>query len=236
MVLKLNGGLGTSMGMTRAKSLLEVKDGHPLDDRAPAPASAGAPRGTHSAALMDSFATRDDTLAALEPYAELAVEDCRSTSFRAACPRLADGTTRSAGPTTRRSSGRCRATARCSPRSRPPGCWPSSSSAATATVHLQRGQPRRGARPAHPRLVRRRGAAIRLRGGGPHRGRQEGRPSRPPALQRRVAARDGPGAGRGPRGLRGHLGPPLLQRQQHLGEPRALERRSSRAAACSSCR
>src|SRR5687768_8786290 len=27
VVLKLNGGLGTSMGMTRAKSLLEVKDG-----------------------------------------------------------------------------------------------------------------------------------------------------------------------------------------------------------------
>src|SRR3954469_21253900 len=27
VVIKLNGGLGTSMGMTRAKSLLEVKDG-----------------------------------------------------------------------------------------------------------------------------------------------------------------------------------------------------------------
>src|SRR3954463_14086699 len=27
LVLKLNGGLGTSMGMTRAKSLLEAKDG-----------------------------------------------------------------------------------------------------------------------------------------------------------------------------------------------------------------
>jgi UTP--glucose-1-phosphate uridylyltransferase len=26
-VLKLNGGLGTGMGMTKAKSLLEVKDG-----------------------------------------------------------------------------------------------------------------------------------------------------------------------------------------------------------------
>ncbi|HMJ97623.1 MAG TPA: UTP--glucose-1-phosphate uridylyltransferase, partial [Thermoleophilaceae bacterium] len=28
VVLKLNGGLGTSMGMTQAKSLLEVKEGH----------------------------------------------------------------------------------------------------------------------------------------------------------------------------------------------------------------
>ena len=26
-MIKLNGGLGTSMGMTKAKSLLEVKDG-----------------------------------------------------------------------------------------------------------------------------------------------------------------------------------------------------------------
>ena len=32
VVLKLNGGLGTSMGMTKAKSLLEVKDGHTFLD------------------------------------------------------------------------------------------------------------------------------------------------------------------------------------------------------------
>ena len=32
VVLKLNGGLGTSMGMTGAKSLLEVKDGHSFLD------------------------------------------------------------------------------------------------------------------------------------------------------------------------------------------------------------
>src|SRR4029078_60014 len=32
VVLKLNGGLGTSMGMTQAKSLLEVKDGHTFLD------------------------------------------------------------------------------------------------------------------------------------------------------------------------------------------------------------
>src|SRR4051812_14288062 len=32
VVLKLNGGLGTSMGMTEAKSLIEVKDGHTFLD------------------------------------------------------------------------------------------------------------------------------------------------------------------------------------------------------------
>lgn len=31
-VLKLNGGLGTSMGLEKAKSLLEVKDGHTFLD------------------------------------------------------------------------------------------------------------------------------------------------------------------------------------------------------------
>src|ERR1700712_2907065 len=32
VVIKLNGGLGTSMGMTKAKSLLEVKDGQTFLD------------------------------------------------------------------------------------------------------------------------------------------------------------------------------------------------------------
>ena len=46
VVIKLNGGLGTSMGMTRAKSLLEVKDGLtlPRRHRAPGARAARAPR------------------------------------------------------------------------------------------------------------------------------------------------------------------------------------------------
>ena len=46
VVIKLNGGLGTSMGMTRAKSLLEVKDGLtvPRHRRAPGARPARAPR------------------------------------------------------------------------------------------------------------------------------------------------------------------------------------------------
>jgi UTP--glucose-1-phosphate uridylyltransferase len=76
VVLKLNGGLGTSMGMTKAKSLLEVKEGLSFLDvivrqilwlrerygaRVPL-------------LLMNSFATRNDTLAALERYPDLAVD------------------------------------------------------------------------------------------------------------------------------------------------------------------
>jgi UTP--glucose-1-phosphate uridylyltransferase len=73
VVLKLNGGLGTSMGMTRAKSLLEVKDGHTFLDVIARQVL--HLRERHGAAipllLMNSFATRDDTLAALERYPDL---------------------------------------------------------------------------------------------------------------------------------------------------------------------
>jgi UTP--glucose-1-phosphate uridylyltransferase len=69
VMIRLNGGLGTSMGMTRAKSLLEVKEGLTfldviarqvlaLRERHPA-------RPRLPLVLMDSFYTREDSLAAL---------------------------------------------------------------------------------------------------------------------------------------------------------------------------
>ncbi len=70
VVLKLNGGLGTSMGMTRAKSLLEVKDGltfldiivrQVLEQRRETGARLPL-------VLMNSFSTRDDSLAALQRH------------------------------------------------------------------------------------------------------------------------------------------------------------------------
>jgi UTP--glucose-1-phosphate uridylyltransferase len=76
VVIKLNGGLGTSMGMTKAKSLLEVKDGltfldliarqildlrERFDARLPL-------------VLMDSFRTREDSLEALAQYPDLEVD------------------------------------------------------------------------------------------------------------------------------------------------------------------
>jgi UTP--glucose-1-phosphate uridylyltransferase len=76
VALKLNGGLGTSMGMTRAKSLLEVKDGLSFLDiivrqvlRLRERTGAGIPL-----LMMNSFATRDDTLAALARYPELKLD------------------------------------------------------------------------------------------------------------------------------------------------------------------
>ena len=74
VVIKLNGGLGTSMGMTRAKSLLEVKDGLSFLDVIARQVL--ELRRRHGArlplVLMNSFATRDDSLAALERYPGLA--------------------------------------------------------------------------------------------------------------------------------------------------------------------
>jgi len=76
IVLKLNGGLGTSMGMTRAKSLLEVKDGLSfLDVIARAVLQARERHGVRlPLVLMNSFYTRDDSLAALERYPELGAD------------------------------------------------------------------------------------------------------------------------------------------------------------------
>jgi UTP--glucose-1-phosphate uridylyltransferase len=73
VAIKLNGGLGTSMGMTEAKSLLPVKDGLSfLDVIARQTLEL---RRTHDArlplVLMNSFYTREASLAALARYPEL---------------------------------------------------------------------------------------------------------------------------------------------------------------------
>jgi UTP--glucose-1-phosphate uridylyltransferase len=76
IVLKLNGGLGTSMGMTRAKSLIEAKDGLTfLDIIARQVLGLRERYGARlPLVLMNSFATRDESLAALERYPEIAVD------------------------------------------------------------------------------------------------------------------------------------------------------------------
>ena len=69
VIIKLNGGLGTSMGMQKAKSLLKVKDGYSFLDiivrqaryfNRPVPVI-----------FMNSFSTQRDTLEALKSYPEL---------------------------------------------------------------------------------------------------------------------------------------------------------------------
>jgi UTP--glucose-1-phosphate uridylyltransferase len=90
VVLKLNGGLGTSMGMTRAKSLLEVKEGLSFLDIIVRQVL--HLRERHGARvpllLMNSFATHDDTLAALERYPELAVDGLSLDFLQGKVPKL----------------------------------------------------------------------------------------------------------------------------------------------------
>src|SRR3954469_8660702 len=70
VVIKLNGGLGTSMGMTRAKSLIEAKDGLSFLDIVVRQVLGLRERtgARLPLVLMNSFATRDDTLEALGEY------------------------------------------------------------------------------------------------------------------------------------------------------------------------
>jgi UDP-N-acetylglucosamine pyrophosphorylase len=73
VVVKLNGGLGTSMGLERAKSLLPVKDGLTFLDLIAKQIL--HLRRQHGAnvhfLLMNSFSTSEDTLAFLKKYPEL---------------------------------------------------------------------------------------------------------------------------------------------------------------------
>ncbi|HYP48879.1 MAG TPA: UTP--glucose-1-phosphate uridylyltransferase [Thermoleophilaceae bacterium] len=74
VVIKLNGGLGTSMGMTQAKSLIEAKDGLSFLDLI-ARQLLSLRESTDGArlplVLMNSFRTREASLAALEGYPQL---------------------------------------------------------------------------------------------------------------------------------------------------------------------
>src|SRR4051812_36620725 len=76
VVIKLNGGLGTSMGMTRAKSLLEARDGATFLDLIARQIVGLRERSGARVplVLMNSFATRDDSIAALERHAGLSAD------------------------------------------------------------------------------------------------------------------------------------------------------------------
>lgn len=89
-VIKLNGGLGTSMGMDRAKSLLPVRPGRTFLD-----VIVGQVQHVRRELdvplpliFMNSFRTRDDTLAALARHPDLAVEGLPLDFVQNAEPKL----------------------------------------------------------------------------------------------------------------------------------------------------
>jgi len=76
VIIKLNGGLGTSMGLDKAKTLLKVRDGYNFLDLIVRQVLAARERyeARLPLLLMNSFRTQDDTLAHLARYPELPVE------------------------------------------------------------------------------------------------------------------------------------------------------------------
>ncbi|CAN5175844.1 UTP--glucose-1-phosphate uridylyltransferase [soil metagenome] len=93
VVIKLNGGLGTSMGMTAPKSLLQVKDGLTFLDVTVRQilhlrAQAGAPLPL---VLMNSFATREASLEALAAYGDLPVAGVEEDFLQSKIPKLDAG-------------------------------------------------------------------------------------------------------------------------------------------------
>lgn len=90
ILVKLNGGLGTSMGMAQAKTLLPVRDGATFIDIIVQQVRAA--RVEYDVRLpvifMNSFNTQDDTLAALDRYDDVAVEGLPLAFLQSQEPKL----------------------------------------------------------------------------------------------------------------------------------------------------
>jgi len=90
VLIKLNGGLGTSMGLDRAKTLLEVRDGRSFLDLIVAQVQHA--RTAYGARLpllfMNSFRTREDTLGHLAAYPDLAVDGLPLDFLQSAEPKI----------------------------------------------------------------------------------------------------------------------------------------------------
>jgi UTP--glucose-1-phosphate uridylyltransferase len=100
VTIRLNGGLGTSMGMTAAKTLLEVKDGVTfLDVIARQVLKLRERYGIRlPLVLMHSFRTREESLKALERYPDLEA-DVPLDFVQGRVPKiLADGLTPATSP------------------------------------------------------------------------------------------------------------------------------------------
>ena len=88
VMLKLNGGLGTSMGLDKAKSLIPVRDGKSFLDLICAQVKAARKKYDVRLPLifMDSFRTREDTLAALPD--DIALDDLPIDFLQGKEPKL----------------------------------------------------------------------------------------------------------------------------------------------------
>jgi UTP--glucose-1-phosphate uridylyltransferase len=89
-VIKLNGGLATTMGLRSPKSLVQAREGHSFFDIIIGQTL--ALRERHGVPLplllMDSEATRQETLKALERYPEIAVDGLPPDFMQSMVPKL----------------------------------------------------------------------------------------------------------------------------------------------------
>ena len=90
VVIKLNGGLATTMGLRSPKSLVEARDGRSfLDIIIGQTLQLRRKHGVRlPLVLMDSEATRDETLAALERHPEIAADGVPADFMQSMVPKL----------------------------------------------------------------------------------------------------------------------------------------------------
>ncbi|HSP61049.1 MAG TPA: UTP--glucose-1-phosphate uridylyltransferase [Ornithinimicrobium sp.] len=89
-VVKLNGGLGTSMGMDRAKSLVPVREGHSFLELTIEQVrhARRRSRARLPLVLMNSFRTREDSLGLLRRHPDLPVEGIDPDFLQSQEPKL----------------------------------------------------------------------------------------------------------------------------------------------------
>jgi UTP--glucose-1-phosphate uridylyltransferase len=90
VVVRLNGGLGTTMGLERAKSLLKVKDSYTFNDILALQLRAlGDSMGVHIPLIhMTSFSTDSDVRNAMKPYADLSPSGLPSSFLQHRHPKV----------------------------------------------------------------------------------------------------------------------------------------------------
>jgi len=90
VIIKLNGGLGTSMGLSKTKSLLEVRKGLSFLDITARQVLSCRQRsgGKLPVVFMNSFATEADTLKALSAYKDLAYNNIPLSFLQHKFPRI----------------------------------------------------------------------------------------------------------------------------------------------------
>ena len=241
-VIKLNGGLGTSMGMDRAKSLLCVRRGLSFLDIIARQVL--HLRKEYDAPLplifMNSFRTSADTMAALARYQDLQVDGLPLEFLQNKVPKLLESSlvpgVLPEEPRPRVVSARPRRPLHRAARHR--RARPAARRRLPPRLRLQLRQPRRRAGRAGRGLVRPERRSVRDRGRTPHAVRPQGRTLRQ-AQGRRPdrAARERADARLRPEGARRPRPAPVHLDEQPVVRPRRDDRRRwTRARASSACR